>query len=286
MPKALTEVLTNEVSLVGRGAVNRKFALKKEASEMDEILKAVMEQEAEGEADIKARFAKSGVSEKGQAALAGMHRLWAAFREEMPDALAKAFPWQEEEDDDDKDKGKKKKADKKKEDAKKSDAEPFDIAKADLPDHVKAHIVALQKSNDESRAEREALAKAVAVERDARLTKEYIEKADRDFSSIGPAAEVGPILKSLHGADEVLAGQVERLLKMAAERANKAALFSERGRSAALAPSGAWDRIVKAADGLVQKGTDGSLTQAAAIDLVIKRDPELYNAYLAERKGA
>lgn len=305
MPKALTELTTKEVSLVTRGAVNRRFAVKKEdaMSSMDLILKAVLEQEAEGEAAVLAQLEKSEMSPKGRDAMLGVFRLMSAFRDEIPADVAKSAPKMAGYPEDTK-KGKAKKdfppaegddaepdaddeEDKKFPPSKKKASKEPATKTADMPPELRAQFEAVNKAQQEAVEKAERLEKALEVERDARLTKEFVEKAGKEFATIGPAGEVGSVLKSLHGLGGDLAGKVEKLLKLAAERATQANLFGQRGHDASMAhgaDNSAWGKIEKAAKEMVNKSADTTLSQAQAIDLVLKRNPELYEEYRVEQQ--
>lgn len=288
----------------------------------EQILKAVLEQEAEGEDAIRDELAKAGLSDKASDAMLGIVRLMSAFRDELStDVLKKApkmagyanddahdyaegggkggFPGKKarkatkkgkpasmpepdgDEDGDDDDGDDDGDEDKKFPPSKKKKTKTMKAD--DLPPEVREHFETIVKASVE-KAER--LERELEVERDARLTKEYIAKAEKEYRGLGSAQEVGPILKALHQQGGDTAKAVEKLLKTAAERANNAALFSERGRDGSMRGDGGstradlevWNRIEKAADGLIQKSST-SMTKAQAIDLVLRQQPELYEEY-------
>ena len=337
MPKSLTELTTKEVSLVTRGAVNRRFAVKKDAA-MDQIIEAVLKQEAEGEAEALAALEKSGASDKGIAAARYALRLLSGFRDEIPAEFAKAapklagyandeahdyaegdgkFPGKKaktkkakgpheepdgDEDDDmtpeEKRKAKKDAADSDGDEDGDSDSDEdkkFPPSKkkkgktmksSEMPADYREQFEAVAKAQQEAVEKAARLEKELMVEREVRLNKEFVEKAQREFPTLGSPSEVGPVLKSLHAADPKLAGAVEKLLKMAVERANAAQLFGERGHDSSLHGSNensAMGRIEKAASELVSKSADGKMTQQQAVALVMQRQPELYEAYKAEK---
>lgn len=328
MPKTLRQIRTKEVSLVTRGAVGKRFALKKEATEMSEqILKAVLEQEAEGEDAVRAELSKSGVSDKAADAMIGIVRLMSAFRDELPaEVLKKApkmagavndeahdyaegdgkFPGKkarkatkkgkakaaempdddgDEDEDEDEDEDKKFPPSKKTSKTMKSD---------DLPPEMRAHFEAVEKAQAEAIEKAARLERELHVERDARLTKEYVAKAEKEFRGLGPAAEVGEVLKALHLLGGELPKAVEKLLKTASERANTGALFAERGTDGSMrSTNGAavrpdveiWHQISKMAEGLIQKSGAGNLTREQAVSQVILQNPELYEQYRAAKAG-
>ena len=309
MPKSLTDLTTNEVSLVKRGAVNRRFAVKKEAT-VDQILKAVLEQPADGEDAVRAALEKSDVSPQGRDAVLGAVRILSAFRDVIPAEIAKAAPkmagYANDEAHDYAEGGGKGKFPAKKkmkkdmadgdgdedEDEEDEEEHKFPPSKkkkatyksADLPADARAHLEAIEKAQQEAVEKAAQLERELQAERDVRLNKEFVEKAQRDFGTLGPAKDIGPVLKSLHAVDGDLATKVERLLKQATERVKTAALFAERGRdgSAQGDEDTAWGQIQKRASELVSKSADGNMSHAQAVALVMQRDPELYERYKSE----
>lgn len=251
MPKAkpktntLRSVKTSEVSLVDSGAVMRTFCLRKnEGGMLDDVIKACLETELEDEAAIDARLAKAGTGEKAAAAIKGALRLLAAFKDEisgddlkalqdLASGTAAAPPA------DGAGAGTVAAEDKKTDDsASKAAGASDDAAKkkngeekpmpSELSPAAKAQIDAVEKANKAQQEKIEALQKALAEREDAEKTRECIAKAEREYPNLGPAQQLGPVLKKLEQAG--LYKDIEGLLRGANERAKASALFKEFGK--------------------------------------------------------
>lgn len=294
----LTDLDTLAVSLVRRGANQRRVAVTKSEEamseeQMEEVLKAVLEIEADGEDKIEEIFKE--LSPKGARAVKSAMRILGAFEEELPKdvltglaKLSKLEAPTKKQDDEGKDKDKyptPKKAEKK------AEKEEDKVKKSldSLPEEIRAQLEGLWKGYEERIAKTEKdnveLAKALSTERDARIHKEMVAKAEENYGSLGKAEEIGVILKDLHGASDELAGKVEGLLKSANEKISKSALLEEAGSNNADAGGDASAKMDALTKERVEK-SEGKLDKYTAYDQVVKEHPELYNEYLAEKKGA
>jgi hypothetical protein len=300
----LTDLDTLGVSLVRRGANKRRVALTKSEEGMkdaEEILKAVLEMETDDEDKIEEVF--KALSPKGVNAVKGAMRLLNAFKEELPkdvmSGLSKlagfAAPAKAEGE------GYDFPPKKKQENAEEEDEAKMKKTLENVPEELRDTLQELWKSHDEGlqeqikkseeradKAETQVteLAKTVTILRDDALRKEMIEKAENSYGALGSPEEIGGLLKDLHGAGGELAEKIEKLLGQANERVAKSALLDELGRSGGGETAhNAWDKIEKAAKSIVEKSEE-PLSQAEAVDMVIRKQPELYNEYLAEKEGA
>ena len=143
-----------------------------------------------------------------------------------------------------------------------------------LDPKAKVAVEAIFKAADEraEKAEKRAhkaeettaeLAKALTTERDARINKEMIEKAQKNYGALGSPEVIGAVLKTLHDLDSKAADVIEQLLTSANERVEKSALFTEAGHAGGgESAGGAWAQIQKAA--AVFKAADPKMTEAAA----------------------
>lgn len=125
----------------------------------------------------------------------------------------------------------------------------------------------------------EAVAKA---ERDARLTAEWIAKAE-GFSNLTVAAgTLGPILKR---ASETLSaedmGELERVLAAAHEQVGKSALFETVGKAGDDSVGNAWEKVEALAKAEVEKNP--KLTIEKARVNVLRANRDLRDAYYNER---
>lgn len=154
------------------------------------------------------------------------------------------------------------------------------IQKAEAAAAAANAAVAIEKT------ERAKLEKALAVERDARLDREFLSKAEK-LPALGlKPAELGALLKRLSAVDEKLANElIEKVLAPANTKASKVdELLKEIGR----APKGEGDGLT--ADEKIQKAAEElrkanpKLTAAQAEVEVTKAHPELYEQSEAERR--
>lgn len=123
----------------------------------------------------------------------------------------------------------------------------------------------------EQRAEAaEAIAKA---ERELRLDREYLAKAEALPMLTEAPAELAEVLKALHTADPEVAGKVEAILATANEQIAKGNLFAEFGSSTTV--EGVPDRARQAAEALVK--ADPTLSPEAAMVAAMEADPTLYD---------
>src|SRR5262249_12667987 len=136
----------------------------------------------------------------------------------------------------------------------------------------------------EERAAREELQKQLNEERDIRLTREYIAKAQSDFNFLPLSADkLGPVIKQIAELAPDAWKELEPVLKGASELISKSALLAEKGSRVA-SGGDAWGKIEAAAKTLVEKG-DRPLSLDEAIDRVIDQHPQLYLAYERERQA-
>ncbi len=285
MKKELTAVRDMqpfEVSLVKRGAnKKRPFPMFKSEEYMDieEILKAVLETETDGESELE-ELLKAGVSEKGVAAAKSALRILQAFKDELPkDVLDKlgAIAGMENQKDD-----------------KKPDYKyPEPMKKVEqlegLPEEIKKQVELVLKSRDDEidavRKQNDSITKALQAERDARDLAVWVEKARSELSHFpGKSAdEMGKILKSLHDVDPELAKSQFEQMQSASELIKKSQLLTNTNTVAigGSSSSSAWDQIEKLADGLVQK-SDTLMSKSKAIAQVMEVRPDLYSQYLRD----
>lgn len=264
----LEQLKTQKVSLVRRGANKRTFAVRKAESEMnEELLEQFTEIVKSTEAGIEKAMpeeTKKALSEKALNALKGAMRLVNAFAEEagMKNVLAameaatKMAPGEEY--------PKPKAAEKQKENGKPEDEDkypaPAKMAKAlegMTPEQQKRVEDAIQKSHDAAQeriAKAEAaaaeVAKALESERNLRLEREFVAKAEKEYPSIpGKSSELGLVLKSLHAKAPEDAEKIETVLKSVEALIAKSALLGEVGRTGEKStPDDAMSEIAKAAD--------------------------------------
>lgn len=299
----LSDIETNEVSLVPKGANNRKFFLVKSADgdhvvRAEEIIKELLKQPAEKIEEV-CKNLEPAVKE----ALSAAFKLMQVVRDSVPEEtinkllselnLGGSEPKEGE-----------KQMPETKADATKKGAPEGDQANLEAqgaakntpaPEGDKAadvnkeaqKVEALMKENADLRKSHEELQKKFSESENARLTKEFVEKAS-EFKNLGiEANEFGPVLKTINEASTEAYDKVMGVLKAADKQLGESKVFESAGSDSKVAKSGAWDKIEKLAEGMVEKSTDG-LTHAQAIDRVLKSDEgkKLYNEYMKEMGGA
>lgn len=293
----LTRIQTQEVSLVKRGANNKRFALtKSKESEMSfhELLKSVLETEAEGEGQLVESLKAAKASEEAIQCAIANYRLQNGFRDKLSKEefaeVAKAAGYamlekkkEEKEEEEDEEEGKKPFP---------GAAPPFKKKKtekshvpADMPPEMERifkeqqeELESLRKAYDETR---ERLEK----EEKERVRKEYVAKCANAYSFVpGMTADaMGEMLQKAYDVSEEFGQQLEKQWQQTNEAISKSDLLTTQG----LALSndgrcdGAWAKMQNLAKQEIQKA-EGGLSEAQALNQVMKEHPELYAEYLDE----
>jgi hypothetical protein len=126
----------------------------------------------------------------------------------------------------------------------------------------------------------DALTKALEAEKDARLTAEFVRKAEAFGNLSIEVGKLGTILKRISAAVPAEDyAEVERLLKAANEAASPA--FAEVGQSGSTSGESATERLNKMAQGLIAEGKAG--TYADAITHLAASNADLVADYRRER---
>ena len=150
---------------------------------------------------------------------------------------------------------------------------------SNVPKEQRAIIEALWKQAERS----EMLAKELREEKQRRIKKEFEERA-REFENLPISAEeLGQILQVFHAKAKDEFEKIEGLLRAVNEALGQSELFKEMGSSFNGPAGGAWSKVEKMAESLIQK--DVSLTKEKAVALVLERNPDLYKQYLAEQQN-
>jgi len=296
----LTDLNAMEVSLVDAGAnLKKRFPVTKSklrSANMpnDEILKAVLDTPVDEEESLVEYFEKAKMSAEAQKAAKGALRILAAYKDQLPeDALQKladaaGYPAPKQ-------KAKKEEDEhgypypKKKEKAIASPDEEDEMKKVkkNLSPELEEIFKAQETQLAAMKAANEEITKALNVEKDKRETAEWIDKATKELSHFPgkSSKELGIMLKALNDSSPDRAQEQFLLLKSASDAMKTSAIFKESGIGGGTADSqngSAWEKIEKMASGLVEKSADKTFTVQKAIDLVIQRNPALYEEYLNE----
>lgn len=150
-----------------------------------------------------------------------------------------------------------------------------DILK-NLPEPIRKRLEEAERRAREA----EEVAKA---EREARLQREYLEKA-RAYSNVGKPEDLAAMLRQAYEVSEEYGKQLEATLKAANERIAQGALFAEVGKSGSGPVAGSAEAEIEAkAQEMVSKGLAKS--KAEAVVKVLEQHPDLAKRYHQERNG-
>lgn len=285
---ALVNLKAMEVSLVDAGAnLKKRFPVfkQKESSMNEEILKMVLQTEVDEEARLEDWISKAKLSDKGKEAIKGALRLLSGYKDELPgdalEKLAEAAGYSTP-----KAKEQTKKGCGDGEDESPLPEEGKQTMKKALDDPEFAAVFKAQQDELTAlKSVNENVTKALKVEKDKRELNEWTQKAREDLSHFPgkSSEELGVMLKALSDQNPESAKAQFELLKQASEAMKTSAILKEAGQFGGDSkPTSAWVEVELIAKELVQKSTDRDFTKEKAIDLVLQRDPDLYNRYLKE----
>ena len=155
-----------------------------------------------------------------------------------------------------------------------------------LDPEVAAQVEALWKSQKEAVAKADALQKSLNKERDERLRKEFVAKAEKELRFVPGKSpeELGVLLKTLHSMDSQIATDIENIFKAASSLIEKADLLDELGSSmtGAVSNASAYHQL----DALAKsKVSNSGESYAQAFTQAMKENPNLYSAYLNEQNA-
>jgi hypothetical protein len=152
--------------------------------------------------------------------------------------------------------------------------DPIEKALAESPEDVKAIFKAQQDRLEAAETE-------LQEQREARANATWIGKVAAFDGVIDNPDEFGPELRKVADVDPELAESIATALQTATERSSQAALFSEVGKGMALSETDAQSKVESIAKSLQE--ADPQLSEAEARAEAWKRNPELYDQYVAER---
>lgn len=157
-----------------------------------------------------------------------------------------------------------------------------DIAKSDLPDDVINKVETIFKQNQEIKEENEQIKKSLHQAREEQRKKEFVAKAEQFQNLAVDSEEFGEVLKTVADSSEEAFDKVMNVLKSADNILKQNDLFNERGSSLEGQSGGAWGKIEKTAQSLMEQ--DSSLSKEKAINKALKDNPDLYKEYMKEGK--
>ena len=190
----------------------------------------------------------------------------------------------EEEEEKAEDEDEEEEAEKAEDEEEEEDEEKIEKSLKSLPKNVRKQMTSLFKSQRQAIAKAAKLEKALKVERDERLRKEFVEKAQKEFPYIPGKSpeEVGLMLKTLHAVAPTVAKDVETIFKSVSATIEKTGLLKElgSGMSGGGDSSSAYGKLDGMAPGAISK-SGGSY--AKAFETAMNQNPELYSQYLDEQ---
>ncbi len=319
MTTQLSEIQTDEVSLVGKGANRKRFLLfKSEEGNMEELIKDLLEatKKFDGEEDLEKELKKHDLSEGEISIVKGAIRLFNS----VTDKVAKSgvqivLPGQKKPEQVDKsavtveflkaakpegreaiakalgiDPAKFTLAFNGKEDPNKN--KDGIIIKADgtldleqVPENMRPVVQALWKGKQDSETELKTAKEKIEKAEKEKIRKEWITKAEefKDLPGVN-VDELADSLMRLDASDHEAAEKHIKMLKSNKEVIEKGNLFGELGsRHDGPLPDSATAKVQQLAKGLIEKSDkDAKLTEADAIAKVLNEHPEYYSQYRQE----
>jgi len=272
-PKTITmlgSLTTAELSLVRRGANDRRFAVTKGMDmDLQEVLQSVLATEAEGEKALTQTLKSAGLDEDGIGVAIAQYRLQHGFKDKVSKdafaAVAKAAGYHDV---------------KKTEPAPKP--EPRSKTPADMPPELEAVWKSQQEAITAANERSEKLERQLEQVRKDALRKDYVAKCEREFAHVpGMTAEqMADMLIQAESVSKEFAEGLQKQWSATAEAVKKSGLLRASGSTGPRSTSGdAWSQMQAMAKELVQKSA-GELTSAKALDKVVAENPDLYQEYL------
>ena len=168
--------------------------------------------------------------------------------------------------------------------AKKENPDSLQKSLAALDPAVRDQVTALWKSQKEAVAKADKLEKSLAKERDERVRKEFIAKAQTEFRFVPGKSpeELGLMLKSLYAMDSQIAKDIEGIFKSVSAMVEKGDLLDELGSSMTgeAASGSAYSKLDNIAKSRVAKSDE---SYAKAFEKAMRDNPGLYTDYLNEQ---
>jgi len=142
-------------------------------------------------------------------------------------------------------------------------------------------IAKMQADHADAIAKAERAEASAAFERNVRITKEFVGKAETDYRGLPlDPQEMGPVLKSLNDTDPTTYEKIDAILKAAASMVKRSRVFDVIGADSAPGASGTSVAKIEARAEEIRKAKP-DLTREQAIDQAYTENPEAYAAYMA-----
>lgn len=154
-----------------------------------------------------------------------------------------------------------------------------DTAAGDTAKILKSAIAGMEKAQ----ADAAEAKKAAAEEREARLAKEYAERAAELKGLDGKPEDIAKALRAIDALPEEERGIVTKQLETANTKVLRSEMLKAAGRRSEIDEGSAEGKIEAIAKAKME--ADPKLTRAAAIAKAADENPDLYRAYNQERAG-
>ena len=167
--------------------------------------------------------------------------------------------------------------------AKQSKKDEPKLNKSELPPAVREALEKAEAEAESTRKRAEAAEKLAKAERDERVRREFIAKAEKDFPHLGKADELGPRLMRMSEtlSDEDYQAHLTQLAA-ANEQIAKGALFEEFGASGDNLATNDLESLEKRAEEI--RKSDSGLSEYEAMQRAMREDREAQARYLAAQR--
>lgn len=271
--KRLKELETHEVSIVDRPANRRTFlVLKNETSlkgerDMEDKILSLLDTPFENEEQLLEALKKNEMSDDAIQAIAAAMRLLKPHQETLTGEgmnVVKELLGIEEE------------APAAEDNETDTDTE---LNIEEVPEDVRAQVEGLFKSQSEAIQKAEELEKEINVMKAEKARAEFIEKAEKSFSSVPgtTAVDLGELLQELTVAAPEAATKIEAILESVNKAMETSEVLEEAGHTIQEETGSAWDKVEARAAELVKNNPDLSVYQARA--KVLENNTDLFQAY-------
>ena len=148
-----------------------------------------------------------------------------------------------------------------------------------LPKEVKEKLEAVWKENEEiKKAHEELIEKQKKVE-DENKKKDFIAKAEKEYTCFGKPEEFGLVLKEISEKAPESYEKLETVLKSAEEQIKAGKTFDEKGTNTPNTSGNSFDKIQKCAEKIAK---DENISIEKAVMVAMEKNPELYTEYSKE----
>lgn len=274
--KRLKELETHEVSLVDRPANQRTFLVLKNDNplkgekDMEDNILSLLDTPLEKEDQYLETLKKSDMSDDATKALLGAMRLIQPHLESISGEgteVVKSLLGIEDQEASTT------------EATEKSD-EGLNIDQ--IPEDVRAQVEGLFKSQSEAVLKAEELENEINIMKAEKVRKQYISKAQSDFSNVPGinSEDLGVLLQEIASAIPTASEKFEAVLQSVNKAMETSEVLEEAGQMARHESGSAWDKVEAEAKSLQKSNPDLSVFQARA--KVLESNTELFHAYNQE----